>query len=76
VDDPQSIARYGRGRELLEMKSDRMHDYSAHWSVTVERNGEIVVTIESNSLSGIEIGPEEERIIRLAARHLLSFIGE
>ncbi len=47
-----------------------------HWSVTVSRNGEEIVTIESNSLSGREIGPEDGAAIRTAARHLLSFIGD
>lgn len=49
---------------------------SEHWSVTVKRNGEQIVTIESNSLSGREIGPEDEKTIRTAARHLLAFIGD
>jgi hypothetical protein len=47
-----------------------------HWAVTVWRNGEPVVTIESNSLTGKEIAPEDEECIRSAARHLLSFIGD
>jgi hypothetical protein len=47
-----------------------------HWSVTVERNGEIVVTIESNCLSGRAIGEEDEKIIRNCAHNLLSFIGD
>jgi hypothetical protein len=47
-----------------------------HWSVTVERNGEQIVTIESNCLSGREISPEDEEAIRTAARHLLAFIGD
>jgi hypothetical protein len=47
-----------------------------HWSVTVERNGENVVTIESNCLSGREIGEEDEKVIRNCAHHLLSFIGD
>lgn len=47
----------------------------AHWSVTVERDGEKIVTIESNCLSGREISTEDEDTIRTAANHLLSFIG-
>lgn len=46
-----------------------------HWSVTVERNGEKVVTIESNCLSGRDISGEDEATIRTAATHLLAFIG-
>lgn len=47
-----------------------------HWAVTVERNGERVVTIETNCLSGREISAEDEQAIRTAAHHLLSFIGD
>lgn len=47
-----------------------------HWAVTVSRNGEDVVTIESNCLSGREISAEDEETIRKAAHHLLSFIGD
>lgn len=47
-----------------------------HWSVSVERNGELVVTIETNCLSGRDISDADAETIRTAARHLLSFIGE
>lgn len=47
-----------------------------HWAVTVSRNGEDIVTIESNCLSGREITAEDEHAIRTAAYHLLAFIGE
>lgn len=47
-----------------------------HWAVTVYRNGEEVVTIGSNCLSGREISDEDERVIGIAARSLLGFIGE
>jgi len=46
-----------------------------HWAVTVSRNGEDIVTIESNCLSGREISDEDERIIELCANNLLGFIG-
>lgn len=46
-----------------------------HWSVSVERNGKRIVTIESNFLSGRQISEEDERIIRLAAQHLNGFVG-
>jgi hypothetical protein len=49
---------------------------SEHWSVTVSRDGEEIVTIESNSLSGRELTSEDEAAIRLAAHHLLAFIGD
>lgn len=47
-----------------------------HWSVTVERDGEEIITIESNGLAGREISEEDERVIRVCALHLLSFIGD
>ncbi len=46
-----------------------------HWSVTVRRNGEEVVTIESDMLSGREISAEDEWAICTAGHHLLAFIG-
>jgi len=50
---------------------------SRHWSVTVTRNGENLVTIESNCLSGkSEFTDAEAETIRDAARHLKAFIGE
>jgi hypothetical protein len=51
-------------------------DSDKHWSVSVDLDGENVVTIASNHLAGREIGPEEEEVIRRAARHLLAFIGD
>lgn len=47
-----------------------------HWSVTVRRNGEEIVTIETAMLAGREISPADEEAIRTAARHLLAFIGD
>ena len=45
-----------------------------HWSVTVEVDGEPVLTIGHNHLSG---HPEpNEEAIRIAAHHLLAFIGD
>ena len=47
-----------------------------HWSVTVTRNGENLVTIESNCLSGKpEFTETEAQVIRDAAEHLKAFIG-
>lgn len=45
------------------------------WVVSVERNDERVVTIESNCLSGRDLSEEDERVIKLTARHLLAFVG-
>lgn len=47
-----------------------------HWSVTVSRHGEDIVTIETNMLAGREISHEDEEAIRAAAYSLLGFIGE
>ena len=47
-----------------------------HWAVTVSPDGEEIVTIESNLLSGREITAEDEATIRMAAHHLLAFIGD
>lgn len=45
-------------------------------SVTVARDGETIVTIETNCLSGRDLSPEDEQSIRDAAGQLLSFIGD
>lgn len=45
------------------------------WAVTVERNGEQVVTLASNCLAGRDLSADDERVIRMAAQHLLSFVG-
>ena len=47
-----------------------------HWAVSVYRQGELVVTIETNSLAGRDLSPEDEACIRLCARHLLAFVGD
>lgn len=47
-----------------------------HFAVTVHRDGEHVVTIETNCLSGRNITAEDEQVIRGAALHLLAFIGD
>lgn len=48
----------------------------SHWLVTVEREGETLVTIESGCLSGkSDFTDAEAQTIRDAAEHLLSFIG-
>jgi hypothetical protein len=44
------------------------------WAVTVARDGEVVVTIASSSLSGRDLLPGDETAIRRAANHLLAFI--
>jgi hypothetical protein len=47
-----------------------------HWAVMVYRNGENLLTIESNSLAGKpEFNDDEAQCIRDCGRHLLAFIG-
>jgi hypothetical protein len=45
------------------------------WAVSVERDGENIVTISSNCLGGRDLSAEDERVIRMAAEHLNSFVG-
>lgn len=47
-----------------------------HWAVAVYRQGENVVTIESNCLSGRTLLPGDDETIRSAAMNLLGFIGD
>ncbi len=47
-----------------------------HWAVSVDRNGENVVTIESRCLSGRDLSPDDEQTIRDCARQLLAFVGD
>jgi len=46
------------------------------WAVSVERNGEQVVTLSNRGISGRDLSAADEHVIREAARHLLSFIGD
>lgn len=59
---------------LVTVVSELPRD-TRHWSVVVERNGERIVTLESNSLSGRDLSDEDERVIRMAADHLHAFVG-
>jgi hypothetical protein len=47
-----------------------------HWAVSVDRNGENILTIESRCLSGRYLSPEDEATIRDCARQLLAFVGD
>jgi hypothetical protein len=55
--------------------SDQLTGRTQHWAVTVERNGERIVCIESHCLSGRDLSDEDARVIREAAEHLLAFVG-
>jgi hypothetical protein len=46
-----------------------------YWSVTVNLNGEEVVTIEPDMISGCDIGDLELEAIRESAFNLLAFAG-
>ena len=48
---------------------------TAHWAVTVWRNGDSILTMESNCLSGRDLSPDDEETIRDCGRHLLAFVG-
>jgi hypothetical protein len=55
----------------------RSSDQVQHWGVDVRVNGETILTIESNCLSGkSNLTDAEDDMIRLAANHLLSFAGK
>ena len=64
-----------RQRDAHDLLHDRGEVMTEHWAVTVFRNGEEIVTIESNCLSGRELSQEDEETIRNAAEYLLSFVG-
>jgi hypothetical protein len=46
-----------------------------HWAVTILVDGDQILNIESNFLSGKELTKEDEKIIRIAAEHLIAFVG-
>ena len=45
------------------------------WAVTVEVNGENILTIGHNHLAGIENIDDYADVVRNCGQHLLSFIG-
>lgn len=47
-----------------------------NWSVTVERNGERLLTITNLDFCGKDLTVEDEDFIREAAKNLLAFVGE
>lgn len=48
---------------------------SEHWSVTVAKDDDEILTIAEGWLAGKELSREEEETVRKAAEHLLSFLG-
>jgi hypothetical protein len=46
-----------------------------HWSVEIKINGENVLYISHNELSGIDDVEKYADEIRMCAKHLLAFIG-
>ena len=58
------------------MKEQKPAKTKEHFSVSVRRNGELIVTIESNHLTGRDLLDGDEDTIRKAAFCLLGFIGD
>jgi hypothetical protein len=50
--------------------------HEKHWGVSVDVDGENILRIESNCLSGRNLSEEDLELIRMCARNLLSFAGE
>lgn len=46
------------------------------YAVMIAKNGETILTIERQMLSGAELSSEDEEAISDAARHLLAFVGD
>ena len=46
-----------------------------HYRVQVDKNGEMVLVIESGSLCGIDMSEEDISVVKGCALNLLSFIG-
>lgn len=59
----------------IYMRAKKVTDME-HWGVDVRVNGQGVLTIESNSMSGVENIQDHADAVRTCAMHLLSFIGE
>jgi hypothetical protein len=56
----------------MESKSKKIQ----HWGVDVRVNGKHVLTIESNCVFGKDLSDIDKDAIRLAASHLMAFVGE
>lgn len=65
-----------RNSRKPDLGSLRCSSALQHWGVDVRVNGEHVLTIESNCLSGRELSDVDEEAIRTAAQHLLAFVGD
>jgi hypothetical protein len=67
----------GLTSEASDCTGDQLHRRSGRsWAVTVEREGEQVVSIGTNELSGRNLDAADEEAIHTAALHLLSFLGK
>jgi len=47
-----------------------------HWAVEIRVNGDEILTLESNCLSGIENIADYRDVVVNCAEHLLAFIGK
>jgi len=61
-------------RELVAFHRRRL-GIDRHWRISVDVDGENVVNIESNSLSGVENVSDYRQEIIEAAENLIAFIG-
>jgi hypothetical protein len=76
--EPRSCQGCGAAlpRDASDCTGDKVHPRQpVRWYVTVERDGEQVVTIGYNHLSGRDISSADEQAIHTAALSLLGFIG-
>lgn len=71
VDDTQYTSN-----PVATAASNELGPRADHYAVTVRRNGDEIVTIETNCLSGRQISSADEKAIRWSARQLLGFIGD
>lgn len=61
------------GSAALGDQQDKTHS----WAVTVERNGDPLVTLSSNGYGGkADLSEADQQTIRTAGEHLLSFVGK
>jgi hypothetical protein len=72
-------ALFANRREAIRqagLSESRGAPCSEHWHVEVSVNGETVLAIGHNFLSGVDDIHEHAETIRTAANHLLGFIGD
>lgn len=74
--DEYAEARHQCGTHLYNAKTEAARPAMPEtWHVVAHINGEAVLSIGYNWVSGRELAPEEEQAIIGMAQHLLSFVG-